>query len=178
MTYRVEISARAENDAEEILEWLLARHAGETGLRWFSAMEDAITSLATFPERCPLAPESTQSRLRCVNSSTAISRTCTEFCSPFRKAQSTSFISVTVGASQLRDVRQAHFSQRTREMGHPAHPTDAPFWKNAKVVMPSPKTIVTMRLDTDLLRWFRQQRGYQTRINAILRAYMEAQATI
>ncbi len=59
-----------------------------------------------------------------------------------------------------------------------AHPTDAAFWKNAKVVMPTPKTIVTMRLDTDLLRWFRQQRGYQTRINAILRAYMEAQARI
>ncbi|MGA9391441.1 MAG: BrnA antitoxin family protein [Candidatus Sulfotelmatobacter sp.] len=35
-------------------------------------------------------------------------------------------------------------------------------------------SIVTMRLDTDLLRGFRQQRGYQTRINAILRAYMEA----
>ncbi len=34
------------------------------------------------------------------------------------------------------------------------------------------------RLDTDLLRRFRLQRGYQTRINAILRAYMEAQATI
>jgi uncharacterized protein (DUF4415 family) len=31
-----------------------------------------------------------------------------------------------------------------------------------------------MRLDADLLRWFRQQRGYQTRINAILRAYMHA----
>ncbi len=59
-----------------------------------------------------------------------------------------------------------------------AHPTDVAFWKNAKVVMPTPKTIVTMRLDTDLLRWFRQQRGYQTRINAILRAYMEAQAGI
>ncbi len=57
-----------------------------------------------------------------------------------------------------------------------AHPTDASFWKNAKLVMPTPKTIVTMRLDTDLLRWFRQQRGYQTRINAILRAYMEARA--
>jgi BrnA antitoxin of type II toxin-antitoxin system len=38
--------------------------------------------------------------------------------------------------------------------------------------MPMPKEIVTMRLDADLLRWFRQQRGYQTRINAILRAYM------
>jgi uncharacterized protein (DUF4415 family) len=57
-----------------------------------------------------------------------------------------------------------------------AHPTDAAFWKNAKIVMPAPKEIVTMRLDADLLRWFRQQRGYQTRINAILRAYMNAQA--
>jgi uncharacterized protein (DUF4415 family) len=56
-----------------------------------------------------------------------------------------------------------------------AHPTDAAFWKDANIVMPTPKTIVTMRLDADLLRWFRQQRGYQTRINAILRAYMKAQ---
>jgi uncharacterized protein (DUF4415 family) len=31
-----------------------------------------------------------------------------------------------------------------------------------------------MRRDADLLRWFRQQRGYQTRINAILRAYWQA----
>jgi uncharacterized protein (DUF4415 family) len=55
-----------------------------------------------------------------------------------------------------------------------AHATDAEFWKSATVVMPTPKEIVTMRLDADLLRWFRQQRGYQTRINAILRAYMQA----
>jgi uncharacterized protein (DUF4415 family) len=54
-------------------------------------------------------------------------------------------------------------------------PTDDAFWKDAKVVWPTPKTIVTMRLDADLLAWFRQQRGYQTRINAILRAYMKAQ---
>jgi uncharacterized protein (DUF4415 family) len=56
-----------------------------------------------------------------------------------------------------------------------AHATDEAFWKSAKVVMPVPKEIVTMRLDADLLRWFRQHRGYQTRINAILRAYMKAQ---
>ena len=55
-----------------------------------------------------------------------------------------------------------------------AHSTDEEFWKNAKVVWPTRKEIVTMRLDADLLRWFRQQRGYQTRINAILRAYMSA----
>jgi uncharacterized protein (DUF4415 family) len=55
-----------------------------------------------------------------------------------------------------------------------AHATDAQFWKTAKVVLPTPKEIVTMRLDADLLRWFRRERGYQTRINAILRAYMQA----
>jgi uncharacterized protein (DUF4415 family) len=55
-----------------------------------------------------------------------------------------------------------------------ARATAARFWKTAKVVMPTPKEIVTMRLDADLLRWFRRERGYQTRINAILRAYMQA----
>src|SRR5713101_5227488 len=55
-----------------------------------------------------------------------------------------------------------------------AHPTDEEFWKDAKIVLPSRKEVVTMRLDADLLAWFRQQRGYQTRINAILRSYMKA----
>ena len=58
-----------------------------------------------------------------------------------------------------------------------ARVTDEEFWKDAQVVLPVPKTIVTMRLDADLLQWFRQERGYQTRINAILRAYMRAHAT-
>jgi uncharacterized protein (DUF4415 family) len=58
-----------------------------------------------------------------------------------------------------------------------ARATDPSFWKDAKVVLPTRKTVVTMRLDADLLEWFRQQRGYQTRINAILRAYMKAQAS-
>jgi uncharacterized protein (DUF4415 family) len=55
-------------------------------------------------------------------------------------------------------------------------PTDADFWKRAKLVMPRRKEIVTMRLDADILEWFRQQRGYQTRINAVLRAYMKGQS--
>lgn len=53
-------------------------------------------------------------------------------------------------------------------------PTDENFWQNAHVVLPKPKEIVTMRLDSDLLAWFRRARGYQTKINAILRAYMNA----
>jgi len=42
--------------------------------------------------------------------------------------------------------------------------------------MPSSKKTVTMRLDADLLDWVRSNPGYQTRINAILRAYMNAQS--
>src|SRR5947209_8103631 len=53
-----------------------------------------------------------------------------------------------------------------------ANPTDEAFWKEARMVMPRRKETVTMRLDADLLEWFRSERGYQTRINAILRAYM------
>ena len=56
-----------------------------------------------------------------------------------------------------------------------AQPTDEAFWKNAHVVMPQPKRAISMRVDGDVLAWFKSQgRGYQTRINAVLRAYMEA----
>ena len=55
-----------------------------------------------------------------------------------------------------------------------ARPTDADFWKNARVVMPKAKETITIRLDADLLEWLRKRRGYQTRINAVLRTYMEA----
>ncbi len=37
-----------------------------------------------------------------------------------------------------------------------------------------PKTLISLRVDADILDWFRQQGpGYQTRINAILRAFKE-----
>lgn len=37
------------------------------------------------------------------------------------------------------------------------------------------KQQVTLRLDTDVLEWFRAQgKGYQTRINELLREYMKA----
>jgi uncharacterized protein (DUF4415 family) len=53
---------------------------------------------------------------------------------------------------------------------------DAAWWKRARVVMPGAKEMVTLRLDPDVLAWFRKAgRGYQTRINAVLRAFVEAQ---
>jgi plasmid stabilization system protein ParE len=58
MSFRVEITTEAEGDLDSILAWLISEHAGGTGLRWFEALEDAIATLAEFPERCSVAPES------------------------------------------------------------------------------------------------------------------------
>jgi len=55
-----------------------------------------------------------------------------------------------------------------------AQPTTPEFWKNARIVYPKGKHPITLRLDSDILNWFRLKKGYQTEINAILRAYMEA----
>ena len=49
------------------------------------------------------------------------------------------------------------------------------FFKRAMLRLPEPKTAVTIRLDRQVLNWFKTKGpGYQTRINALLRAYMEA----
>jgi len=51
------------------------------------------------------------------------------------------------------------------------------FWKNAKLVMPDPKDRLTIRIDHDVVQWLKKGgSGYQTRINAILRSYMNAQS--
>jgi len=51
------------------------------------------------------------------------------------------------------------------------------FWKSAKVVHPDGnKERLTVRFDRDVVAWFKAQgRGYQTRMNAVLRSYYEAQ---
>jgi uncharacterized protein (DUF4415 family) len=67
--------------------------------------------------------------------------------------------------------------RRAIESDPEARPTDAEFWKKARVVIPTAKQTITIRLDADLLEWLRTQKGYQTRVNAVLRAYMDASLT-
>ncbi|HIF51815.1 MAG TPA: 3-oxoacyl-ACP synthase [Thiotrichaceae bacterium] len=53
---------------------------------------------------------------------------------------------------------------------------DDAFFKNAQIKLPE-KQSVTIRMDSDVLDWFKQQgKGYQTRINKLLRSYMETHA--
>ena len=54
--------------------------------------------------------------------------------------------------------------------------TDAAFWAQAQVKLPEHKKGIYIRLDQDVLEWLKSQgAGYQTRINAVLRQYMDAQ---
>ena len=48
------------------------------------------------------------------------------------------------------------------------------FWKDAVLVHPEPKDAISLRVDREVLEWFRDVGpGYQTRMNAVLRSYME-----
>ena len=52
---------------------------------------------------------------------------------------------------------------------------DESFWQRAQLQMPQPKKGVYVRLDADVLDWLKSKgKGYQTRMNAMLRAMMES----
>ena len=54
---------------------------------------------------------------------------------------------------------------------------DASFFANADIKMPNPKKTISIRIDDEVLSWYKASGpGYQTRMNAVLKAYMEAQA--
>lgn len=49
---------------------------------------------------------------------------------------------------------------------------DANFWKNARIVKPQHKKAISLRIDEDVLSWFKEQgKGYQSLMNSVLRAY-------
>ena len=53
---------------------------------------------------------------------------------------------------------------------------DEKFWKAATLVIPKKKERLSMRIDSDVLAWFKSKgKGYQTTINTVLKSYVEAQ---
>jgi uncharacterized protein (DUF4415 family) len=73
--------------------------------------------------------------------------------------------------------------QAMRERGEDKTSPDAPeaeslgahFWSSARIVMPQGKTSVHLRLDSDVVEWFKAKgKGHLTRMNAVLRAYVDA----
>jgi uncharacterized protein (DUF4415 family) len=57
-------------------------------------------------------------------------------------------------------------------------PLDDDFFSNAELRMPEPKQAITILVDKEVLDWFKSQgKGYQTRMNAVLRMYVEGQSS-
>ncbi len=49
------------------------------------------------------------------------------------------------------------------------------FWDNAELRLPLTKQQITLRLDPDVIGWFKRTgKGYQSRMGAVLRSYVEA----
>ncbi len=54
------------------------------------------------------------------------------------------------------------------------HSASSPWPAGANPAVRRRKMLLSLRIDHDVLEWFRAQGpGYQTRMNAVLRAYME-----
>jgi len=52
----------------------------------------------------------------------------------------------------------------------------SPAWDHVIIGFPLPKRQITVRLDGDIVEWFKATgKGYQTRMNAVLRSYVESE---
>jgi uncharacterized protein (DUF4415 family) len=77
--------------------------------------------------------------------------------------------------------RFRHGTDEEIRAGIAADPDAAPelgeaWFAKAIVISPEAKELISMRIDQDVLGWFKAQgKGYQTRMNAVLRAYVKAQ---
>jgi uncharacterized protein (DUF4415 family) len=74
-------------------------------------------------------------------------------------------------------ARAAAATREEIEAQAPADPDEAGMdidWDSVTVELPKPKAAVHMRIDRDVLDYFRSLgKGYQTRINAVLRSYVD-----
>lgn len=52
---------------------------------------------------------------------------------------------------------------------------DEQFWKNVRLLRPSQKKMISLRVDKEVAEWFRKRgRGYQGYMNAVLRSFVES----
>jgi uncharacterized protein (DUF4415 family) len=86
---------------------------------------------------------------------------------------------VARGESRTDDARVAELSEAelARSIAEDPDWKDIPpdWIEGAEVVAPNPKKLLSLRVDQDVVEWFKGTGpGYQTRMNAVLRAYVTA----
>ena len=81
-----------------------------------------------------------------------------------------------------RQPKSAHKTDREIRAAIKADPNAAPeldeaWFSKAVILAPQAKQLLSLRVDSDVLDWFKGNgKGYQTRINAVLRRYVDAQS--
>jgi uncharacterized protein (DUF4415 family) len=76
-------------------------------------------------------------------------------------------------ASEIRARRLAGLDKTRADAPEAEDELPRGFWENARVVMPPGKTSVHLRLDSDVVDWFKSTgRGHLTRMNAVLKSYV------
>ena len=79
-------------------------------------------------------------------------------------------------ADELKALKSETDWDRVRAAGDHEGPQEFEVdWSRAEIVTPQPKRLVSLRIDPEIIEFFKSEGpGYQTRMNAVLRAYMEA----
>lgn len=80
--------------------------------------------------------------------------------------------------ASLDDIRRMKAAGEVTALAKTATSEDMPegFWDTAEVKLPQAKEPLSLRVDPDILEFFKEggAKGYQTRIHAVLRAYVDA----
>ena len=78
------------------------------------------------------------------------------------------------GRADLARIRRLSDEEIARTSPDELRDLPANFWDKAAPVFPNSKVPISLRVDADVLAWFRKKGArYQSRMNAVLRSYME-----
>lgn len=79
---------------------------------------------------------------------------------------------MSISKTRIKDIK----SIKEKDIDYSDIPElDKDFWDNAKPVYPRVKKAISIRLDEDIIEFFKEEgKGYQSKINNVLRRYVEA----
>jgi uncharacterized protein (DUF4415 family) len=78
------------------------------------------------------------------------------------------------GRANLAQLRRVSDAEIARTAPEELRNLPADFWDDAVPVLPAAKVPISLRVDADVLEFFRESGPrYQSRMNAVLRSYME-----
>ena len=78
------------------------------------------------------------------------------------------------GRANLAHLRRVSEAEIGRTAPDDLRDLPSDFWDEAVPVLPESKVPISLRVDADVLEWFRESGPrYQSRMNAVLRSYMQ-----